>query len=240
MFRTEWKGQQRWAGLHWVRWNRGHPCWLLMPGCQHCHRDTVGLGGHLAWHLPAHPLQGCACPHGCGMVLEGQQQGWGEEEGRGWLERGWPGDARRCGAAVVECLAAAMCVQAVCIRRSTAKRWCWLCNESHMCSSSVPQAGREHRSWGRPDAPQASARRGRQKPAPLNENPVLLLLKRHSCFPAHWLASPILPSQPSRTGHSLTSSLLGTKTVRPSSVPVHFSFALEEWSHQETFNYFLT
>lgn len=36
---------------------------------------------------------------------------------------------------------------------------------SHVFSSSVPQ------SWGRPDAPQASARRGRDKPAPLNKNP---------------------------------------------------------------------
>lgn len=87
---------------------------------------------------------------------------------------------------------------------------------SHIFSSNVPQAGREHRSGGRPDAPQASARRGRDKPAPLKENPVLLLQKRHSCFSAHWLGITH-PSWQAQQDWAppLTSSLLGRKTVRP-------------------------
>lgn len=68
---------------------------------------------------------------------------------------------------------------------------------SHMFSSSVPQAGREHRSWGRPDAPQAAARRGRDKPAPLNETPgapvpteALVLLSPLAWHHPSFLASP--------------------------------------------------
>lgn len=80
---------------------------------RHC-----GLGWHTwQWHLPSDLLQGVWLPHGCGMVLEG----------RGWLERGWW--CQEVWAAVLECLAAALCVQAVCMCRCMAKRWCWLCDE---------------------------------------------------------------------------------------------------------------
>lgn len=83
---------------------------------------------------------------------------------------------------------------------------------SHMFSSSVPQAGREHRSWGTPGI----CKKRQRQACTSKRNP------RSSCSyrgtrasQSTGLASPILPSQPSRTGHSLTSSLLGTRLSGP-------------------------
>lgn len=133
---------------------------FLVPGCQHCHWDTVGWGGTPgSGTFPPTCCRACDCP----MAVA-----WSWRAEGGWREAG---GARRCGQ-----LCWSVWLQP-CVCRLCACAGAWLRGgagsvmRSHIFSSGDPQAGREQRSWGRVDAPQASAR-SRDKPAPLKEKPL--------------------------------------------------------------------
>lgn len=139
-----------WSGLYWVRWNRGQPCPLLMPGCQHCRQDTMDLVGHLAVTPSFSPAAGGVTTS---MAVVWSWRYSSRARGKRRAEAGWreAGSARRCGVAVVEC--SCVCPGCVCMQGAWLRGGVDCVMKSHIFSCSVPQAGREHRSWGRPDAP---------------------------------------------------------------------------------------
>lgn len=159
---------------------------------------------------------GCDHPHGCGMVLEGQQQGWREEEGRGWLDRGWQWqEVWGSWGAVSGCSCVCVC-RGVCIDRCMAKRWCWLCDEKPHFQLQCPTGWEGTQVWGEARCTSGICKKGQRqactskgKPSAPAPKEALMLLSPLAWHHPSFLASP------AGLGTPLTSSLLGSKTVRP-------------------------